>query len=129
MYHMARLGNSLMSDTPPGSAMTDSAYCMPLVQVQTVSPYSASTQSTVLALADDSVYNTDTASDAVRQILSYTEVVSGDASQGLIATIDAIVNTSATYTSTVTAETSASWNARLSLPIAALLLLLLGFVH
>ena len=94
------------------------------MQVQTVSPYSASTQSTVLALADDSVYNTDTASDAIRQVLSYTEVVSGDASQGLIATIDAIVNTSATYTSTVTAETSAGSKAWLSLPIAVSVLFL-----
>ncbi len=99
------------------------------MQVQTVSPYSASTQSTVLALAHDSVYNTDTASDAIRQVLSYKEVVSGDASQGLIATIDAIVNTSATYTSTVTAETSASCKAWLSVPIAVSILFLLSLAQ
>ena len=99
------------------------------MQVQTVSPYSASTQSTVLALAADSVYDTDTASDAIRQVLSYKEVVSGDASQGLIATIDAVVNTSAMYTSTVTAETSASCKAWFSVPIAVSVVFLLSLAQ
>ena len=61
-----------------------------------------------MTLAKDNVYSSDTESDAVRQILSYSEVVSGDASAGLIATIDAIVDTSASYTDTVTAENDTS---------------------
>lgn len=96
-----------------------------MLQVQTISPYSASTAGTVMTLAADAVYNTDTASDALRQILSYTEVVSGDASQGLIATIDAVVNTSATYTSTVTAE-SAGFRACISLSVVAAFLFVLS---
>ena len=79
-----------------------------ILQVQTIHPYSASTQSTVMTLAKDNVYSSDTETDAVRQILSYSEVVSGDASAGLIATIDAIVDTSASYTDTVTAENDTS---------------------
>ena len=89
------------------------------MQVQTISPYSESTQGTVMKLSEDNVYTSDTETDTVRQILSYSEKVSGNASAGLIATIDAVVDTSATYISVVTAEddtsvtstssTSSSW--------------------
>ena len=63
-----------------------------------------------------------TTHDAIRQVLSYTE---------LIGIIDAVVNVSATCTGTVKAETStsASCKAWLSLPIAALLLLLPSLVY
>lgn len=83
------------------------AWCN-MLQAQTIYPYSASTQGTVMKLSEDNVYTTDTEADRVRQILSYSEVVSGNASAGLIATIDAIVDTSASYTDVVTAEDDTS---------------------
>ena len=79
-----------------------------MLQVQTISPYSKSTQGTVMKLSEDNVYTTDTEADRVRQILSYSEVTSGNASAGLIATIDAVIDTSASYTDTVTAEDDTS---------------------
>lgn len=76
-------------------------------------------------LAVDTVYTSDDATDASRQILSFTETQSGDASKGLIATINAVVETSATYTSTLTAENSVG-SVWLSMPAVALLLFILG---
>ena len=54
------------------------------------------------------MYTSDTEYDRVRQVLSFSEVVSGNASAGLIATIDAIVNTSATYSSVFSKEDDVS---------------------
>ena len=68
-----------------------------VVQVQTVAPYNVSMQGTVTMLSEDPWYSSDSSSDAVRQILSYTEVVPGNASAGLIASVDVLVNTSASY--------------------------------
>ena len=68
-----------------------------VIQVQTIAPYTSSSQDTVLALSEDPVYASDPESDAIRHILSYSEVVAGDASAGLIATADVIVDTSASY--------------------------------
>lgn len=68
-----------------------------MMQVQTIAPYSSSSQDTVLPLSSDPVYASDPESDAIRHILSYSEVVPGDASAGLIATANVIVDTSASY--------------------------------
>ena len=67
------------------------------MQVQTIAPYSSSSQDTVLPLSEDPVYASDPEGDAIRHILSYSEVVPGDASAGLIATADVVVDTSASY--------------------------------
>lgn len=65
--------------------------------MQTIAPYSASNQDTVLPISQDPVYVSIPESDAIRHILSYSEVVPGDASAGLIATADIVVDTSASY--------------------------------
>ncbi len=97
-----------------------------MLQVQTIYPYSSNTQAgSLVTLSEDIVYTSDTEYDRVRQVLSFSEVVSGNASAGLIATIDAIVNTSATYsnvfskeddvsTTSTTSDTSSSgsWGSR-----------------
>lgn len=68
-----------------------------MMQVQTIAPYSSSSQDTVLPLSSDPVYASDPESNAIRHILSYSEVAPGDASAGLIATANVIVDTSASY--------------------------------
>ena len=68
-----------------------------VMQVQTIAPYTSSNQDTVLPLSEDPVYASYPESDAIRHILSYSEVVPGDASAGLIATADIVVDTSASY--------------------------------
>lgn len=68
-----------------------------VTQVQTIAPYTSSNQDTVLPLSEDPVYASYPESDAIRHILSYSEVVPGDASAGLIATADIVVDTSASY--------------------------------
>ena len=80
-----------------------------MLQVQTIYPYSSNTQAgSLVTLSEDIVYTSDTEYDRVRQVLSFSEVVSGNASAGLIATIDAIVNTSATYSSVFSKEDDVS---------------------
>lgn len=48
------------------------------MQVQTIAPYSSSSQATVFPLSEDTVYASDPEGDAIRHILSYSEVVPGD---------------------------------------------------
>ena len=72
-------------------------------------PYSSNTQAgDLVKLAEDMVYTSDTEYDRVRQVLSFSEVVSGNASAGLIASIDAIVNTSASYSNVFSKENDVS---------------------
>ena len=79
------------------------------MQAQEIYPYSSNTQSgELLTLAEDTIYMADAESDRVRQILSFSEVVSGNASAGLIASIDAIVNTSASYSNVFSTENDVS---------------------
>ena len=51
-------------------------------------------------LSEDPLYSSDSSSNAVRQIMSFTEVVSGNASAGLIASIDVLFDTSASCANT-----------------------------
>ena len=68
-------------------------------------PYSSNTQNgALLKISEDGIYTADDDEDAVRQILSFIEVASGNASKGLIATIDAVVDTNASYTNVFSAE-------------------------
>ena len=89
-----------------GWACSTPAICIQCVlQVQEIYPYSSNTQAgDLVKLAEDMVYTSDTEYDRVRQVLSFSEVVSGNASAGLIASIDAIVNTSASYSNVFSKE-------------------------
>ncbi len=80
-----------------------------VLQVQGIYPYSSNTQAgDLVKLSEDIVYTADTEYDRVRQVLSFSEVVSGNASAGLIASIDAIVNTSASYSNVFSKENDVS---------------------
>ena len=80
-----------------------------MLQVQGIYPYSSNTQAgDLVKLSEDIVYTADTEYDRVRQVLSFSEVVSGNASAGLIASIDAIVNTSASYSNVFSTENDVS---------------------
>ncbi len=110
-----------------------------MLQVQTIYPYSSNTQAgSLVTLSEDIVYSSDTEYDRVRQVLSFSEVVSGNASAGLIASIDAIVNTSATYsnvfsteddvstTSDTSTTSSGSWGSRHVAATVLIVLVCLG---
>ena len=84
---------------------TKQSYVESALQVDTVHPYSSNTQNgALIKLSEDVIYTADDDEDAVRQILSFREVASGNASKGLIATIDAVVDTNASYTNVFSAE-------------------------
>ena len=69
-----------------------------------IRPYSTNLKPTLLTLAEDHVYSSDSAADAQRQILSFREVTACNASDGLIATINAVVDRNATYSNVFSAE-------------------------
>ena len=61
-------------------------------------PYSTYRKATVLNLTTDHVYSADAPADAIRQVMSFQEVVPGNASAGLIATNNVVVDKNAKYT-------------------------------
>lgn len=69
-----------------------------------IRPYSTNLKPTLLTLAEDHVFSSDSAAGAERQILSFREVTPGNASAGLIATINAVVDRNASYSNVFSAE-------------------------
>lgn len=74
------------------------------LQVRTIYPYNINLKPTLLTLAEDHIYSADSQDDASRQILSFQEVTNGNASAGLIATINAVVDRRASYSNVFSAE-------------------------